>query len=79
MINGNVCNEMIGNLEIEELNSLKSILVKKNSLKNLNSLTIRNCELLEMIEIHGDYSTDGSFRNVMSVEISSMIDIILFI
>ena len=79
MINGNVCNEMIGNLEIEELNSLKSILVMKNSLKNLNSLTIRNCELLEMIEINGDDFTDGSFSNVMSVEISSMIDIILFI
>ena len=79
MINGNVCNEMTGNLEIEELNSLKSILVMKNSLKNLNSLTIRNCELLEMIEINGDDFTDGSFSNVMSVEISSMIDIILFI
>ena len=72
-----VCNEMKGDLVIEEFENLRSILVKKNSLENLNSLIIRNCKLLEKIETEDAQldrcSCKGLFCNVKSVEISCLI------
>ena len=79
VIDEGVCNDMKGDLVIENLNCLKSILVKKNSMKNLNSLKIRNCKLLEKIETKdGGYET-GSFFNVKSVELSRLLDLIQLI
>ena len=92
VIEEGVCNDMEGDVVIDGLNCLRSILVKKNSMQNLNSLKICNCELLEKIEVSDgdrdcsfgrmDYigaSTTGAFMNVKSVEISSMIDLIQLI
>ena len=56
-----------GNLVIENYPNLQSIIVKKNSLKNLNSLKICNCEKLKTIEIE-----DDSFYNVKNVIIESI-------
>ena len=81
VIEEGVCNDMGGDVVIDGLNCLRSILVKKNSMKNLNSLKICNCELLEKIEVSdgdGDYNC-GAFENVKSVEISSLIDLIQLI
>ena len=74
VIEEGVCNDMRGDVVIDGLNCLRSILVKKNSMQNLNSLKICNCELLEKIEIE-----NGSFHNVKSVEILSLIDLIQLI
>ena len=94
VIEEGVCNDMGGDVVIEGLNCLRSILVKKNSMKNLNSLKICNCELLEKIEVNGDQGNDngrrvigfgdrdndnGAFENVKNVEISSLIDLIQLI
>ena len=80
VIEEGVCNNMRGDVVIDGLNCLRSILVKKNSMKNLNSLKICNCELLEKIEVSdGDWGNNGAFMNVKSVEISSLIDLIQLI
>ena len=60
-------NVIYGNLIIHNYPNLQSIIVKKNSLNNLNSLKIFNCEKLKTIEIE-----DGAFRNVKNVIIESI-------
>ena len=79
VIEEDVCNDMRGDVVIEGLNCLRSILVKKKSMQNLNSLKICNCELLEKIEVNGGNRDNGAFENVKSVEISSLIDLIQLI
>ena len=44
-------NDYFGNLVIENYPNLQSIVVKKESLQNLNSLKICNCEKMETIEV----------------------------
>ena len=66
-------NDYFGNLVIQNYPNLQSIVVKKNSLKNLNSLKICNCEKLKTIEIEdGEEWCDGAFRNVKNVIIESI-------
>ena len=60
-------NDYYGNLIIKNYPNLQSIVVKKNSLKNLNSLKICNCEKLKTIEIE-----DDAFYNVKNVIIESI-------
>ena len=61
-------NDFYGNLVIENYPNLQSIVVKKNSLKNLNSLKICNCEKLETLEVKdGDWRVSGAFNNVKNV------------
>ena len=60
-------NDYYGNLVIENYPNLQSIIVKKNSLKNLNSLKICNCEKLKTIMIEYD-----CFYNMKSVIIESI-------
>ena len=55
-------NEYYGNLVIENYPNLQSIIVKKDSLRNLNSLKICNCEKLKTIEIE-----EWAFENVKNV------------
>ena len=55
-------------LEICDYPYLEKIVVKENSLKNMNLLKICNNEELETIEIgNGDWDDDSSFRNVDNV------------
>ena len=66
-------NELKIDLKICGFDNLKKLIVKKNSLQNLNSLVISNNDELEIIEIEdGDYKT-GAFYNVKIVEISSIL------
>ena len=62
---------MKDDLLIDSYPNLQSIVVKKNSLKNLNSLKICNCENLESIEIEEGvldiYWSNNTFNNVKSV------------
>ena len=60
-------NDYYGNLVIENYPNLEKIVVKKNSLKYLNSLKICNNEKLKTIEIEG-----GAFRNVKNVILESI-------
>ena len=60
-------NDYFGNLIIQNYPNLKSIVVKKNSLKNLNSLKICNCEKLKTIE-----TEDIAFEYVKNVIIESI-------
>ena len=60
-------NDYYGNLVITNYPNLQSIVVKKNSFKNLNSLKICNCEKLKIIE-----TEDGAFDYVKSVIIESI-------
>ena len=66
-------NNYYGNLLIENYPNLQSIVVKKNSLQNLNSLKICNCEKLKTIEIEdcNDWK-EGAFNNVKNVMIESI-------
>ena len=66
-----------GNLVIENYPNLEKIVVKKNSLKNLNSLKICNNEKLKTIETEDGKQEYGAFHNVKNVIIES-ISIILF-
>ena len=60
-------NDYFGNLLIENYPNLEKIVVKKNSLKNLNSLKICNNEKLKTIE-----TEDSAFYNVKNVMIESI-------
>ena len=60
-------NDYYGNLVIQNYPNLESIVVKKNSLQNLNSLKICNCEQLKTIK-----TEDYAFYNVKNVIIESM-------
>ena len=65
-------NDYYGDLIIENYPNLQSIVVKENSLNNLNSLKICNCEKLKIIEIENGIDFDGTFRNVKKVIIDSI-------
>ena len=63
---------MENDLLINNYPNLQSIIVKKNSLKNLKSLKICNCDKLKTIEIEdGDWRV-GTFLNVKNVIIESI-------
>ena len=56
MIIGESCfNNFSKDLVIENYPNLQSIVIKKNSLENLNSLKICNCEKLKTIEVEDGY------------------------
>ena len=69
-----------GNLRIQNYPNLQSIVVKKNSLRYLNSLKICNCDKLKTIEIkdgedweeNGKWYSNGVFGNVNNVMIESI-------
>ena len=61
-------NDYYGNLVITNYPNLQSIVVKKKSFKNLNSLKICNCEKLKTIEIE-----DDTFHYVKNVIIESIL------
>ena len=67
-------NDYYGNLVIQDYPNLQSIIVKKSSLQNLNSLKICNCEKLKNIEIEdgNEWEEDGAFSNVKNVIIESI-------
>ena len=66
-------NDYYGNLIIQDYPNLQSIIVKKNSLRNLKSLKICNCEKLKTIETEdGGRWEDGAFDNVKNVIIESI-------
>ena len=66
-------NDYFGNLIINNYPNLQSIIVKKNSLQNLNSLKICNCEKLKSIKTeNGDWGEGGSFSNVKNAVIESI-------
>ena len=69
-------NDYYGNLVIENYPNLQSIIVKNDSLKNLNSMKICNCEKLKTIEIEdGGNELSSAFRNVKSFIIESIYNI----
>ena len=70
-------NGLIDDLVIENYPNLEKIIVKKNSLKNLNSLKICNSDKLKTIEIEDGEQWKGAFSNVNNVIIES-ISIVLF-
>ena len=65
-IGENCWNKWKGDLIIQNFPNLQLIIVKRNSLKNLNSLKICNCEKLKTIK-----NEDGTFSNVKNVIIES--------
>ena len=60
-------NDYYGNLVIQDYPNLQSVVVKKNSLKNLNSLKICNCEKLNIIEIEGSSLNNTKIFELMSI------------
>ena len=76
-IGENCWNEWENDLIFKDYPNLQSIVVKKNLLKNLNSLKICNCEKLKTIDCRdGDYD-NGVFNNVENVIIESILEIFL--
>ena len=72
-------NDYYGNLRIENYPNLQSIIVKKESLQNLNSLKICNCDKLKTIEVEGGdiFRYNGAFWNVKDVKIESIVKMFL--
>ena len=69
-------NEMKRNLQLYGFDNLESIIVKKNTLKNLKSLKVSDNPLLKSIKTENGDNETGVFYNVNNVTISStlMID-----
>ena len=69
-------NKWNGDWAIEDYPNLDKIIVKKNSLMNLKSLKICNCDELMSIEIKDGKSMgengNGAFANVKKVKIESI-------
>ena len=65
-------NDYFGNLIIQNYPNLQSIIVKNDSLSNLNSLKICNCEKLKTIEVEDGNRGGGTFKNVKNVIIESI-------
>ena len=65
-------NEWEDDLVIENYPNLQSIVVRKNSLKNLNSLKSCNCDKLKTIEVEDGDFRSCAFRNVKNVIIESI-------
>ena len=61
-------NDYYGDLIIENYPNLQSIVVKDNSLKNLNSLKICNCKKLKTINLK-----NGVFYSVKKIVIESIV------
>ena len=57
----NYKNDYFGNFVIENYPNLEKLIVKKNSLRNLNSLKICNNEKLKTIEIENGDNFNGAF------------------
>ena len=74
VIKEDACNNMKGDVVIDGLDCLKNLLVQKNSMQNVNCLKICNCAMLETIETESE-----AFKNVKSVELSSLLDCIQLI
>ena len=66
-------NDYTSNLIITNYPNLQSIIVKKQSLKYLNSLKICNCDKLKTIEIEDGEGIDSAFVFVQKLEIESRI------
>ena len=62
-------NDYFGNLIIQNYPNLQSIIVKRGSLGNLNSLKICNCEKLKTIEIEdGEITFSFAFTKKLEIE-----------
>ena len=64
-------NDYYGNLVIENYPNLEKIVVKKNSLQNLNSLKICNNEKLKTIETENGERSDAAFVFIKKLSIES--------
>ena len=73
-------NDYYGNLVIENYPNLEKIVVRKNSLKNLNSLKICNNDKLKTIEVEDGDFVNGAFYKVKNVIIESnwLFDYLIF-
>ena len=73
------CNDMTDDLVISGFTNLRSIVVKKDAMQNLNSLKICDCDVLESIIVEDGSGWDDGichapFENVKSVIITSKIE-----
>ena len=75
-IGKNCLNQLKDDLIIQNYPNLQSIVVKNNSLKNLNSLKICNCEKLKSIEIQDGEIYSNAFQYVKNVMFESIPEII---
>ena len=71
-IGENCLNKWKDDMVIENYPNLQSIVVKKNSLKNLKSLKICNCDKLKTIETEDNEWVNGAFGCVRNVMIESI-------
>ena len=67
-IEENYGNDYYGNLIIQNYPNLQSVVVKSNSLRNVNSLKICNCEKLKTIE-----TEDGEWSNNVLCRVKNVI------
>ena len=71
-VNEGLCNSMTSNLVISDYSSLVSLVVKRNALKNVNGLFLRNIPHLKRLVFEDDGNKDtGAFANVKEIELSS--------
>ena len=71
-VNEGLCNSITSNLVISDYSSLVSLVVKRNSLKNVNGLFLRNIPHLKRLVFEYDGNKDTSaFAKVNEIEYSS--------
>lgn len=68
-------NDIYGDFEISGYNKIETITVRMETLKNINSLTIKNNKILKTINVEGDFDPQapvehGAFLNVKKVVLS---------
>ena len=63
-VNEGYCNDITSDINISYNPCLQSIVVKKKSFMNVNSLTISNNPLLQTIETDGTCSYEDSLQNI---------------
>ena len=74
-MNEGYCNDITSDINISNNPCLQSIVVKKKSFMNVNSLTISNNTLLQTIETYGTIKYgEPSFQNLKSSVLISSIN-----
>lgn len=81
VVESGLCNSMTGDLRIENYPNLYNLIVKQQSLMNLNSLTITNNPYLSYFGTDATFFLyhNGTFGNVKNVEISRLLFFYSFI
>lgn len=71
------CNDFIGDYLLKDYFNLKTLVMEKNTMQNLNTLTIKDNMMLESIIIEDGSDFKSALENVNIIVITSIIDFLI--